>query len=108
MARVADALRAVTDTVPQPFTRQTADAAPAHPSYAGRDGEHAGRSPVPAMLGSIAAGVALALAVVFGPASGGSEPTISGSVLPALVAAAGRIQRFAVMAQSATGMTAPQ
>lgn len=45
-----------------------------------RDG-YAGRSPVLGMLGSIAAGVALALALVFGPASGGSEPTVTGSVL---------------------------
>jgi pimeloyl-ACP methyl ester carboxylesterase len=39
------------------------------------------RSPVPAILGSLAVGAALAIALVLGPASGGSEPVITGSVL---------------------------
>lgn len=41
----------------------------------------AGRSPVLAILGSILVGAALALALVLGPASGGSEATITGCVL---------------------------
>jgi hypothetical protein len=72
MARAADAFRAVTDTVPRPFS------GPAQASVSGRVGGHARRSPVLAMLGSIAAAVTLALAFVFGPASGGSEPTVTG------------------------------
>jgi pimeloyl-ACP methyl ester carboxylesterase len=39
------------------------------------------RSPVPALVGSLAAGGVLAIALVLGPASGGSEPLITGSVL---------------------------
>ena len=39
------------------------------------------RSPVLVILGSLAAGALLALALVLGPASGGSEPVITGSVL---------------------------
>ena len=39
------------------------------------------RSPVLAILGSLVAGAALAVALVFAPASGGSEPIITGSVL---------------------------
>ena len=39
------------------------------------------RSPVPAIVGSIAAGLALALALVLGPASGGTESTVTGSIL---------------------------
>jgi pimeloyl-ACP methyl ester carboxylesterase len=39
------------------------------------------RSPVLALLGGIVAGAVLALAFVLGPASGGSEPVITGSVL---------------------------
>ena len=39
------------------------------------------RSPVPAILGSLAVGAALAIALLLGPASGGSEPVITGSVL---------------------------
>lgn len=39
------------------------------------------RSPVPAIGSSLAAGLLLAFAMVLGPASGGSEPTITGSVL---------------------------
>lgn len=39
------------------------------------------RSPVPAILGSLAVGAALAIALLLGPASGGTEPVITGSVL---------------------------
>src|SRR5436189_5371490 len=39
------------------------------------------RSPVPVILGSLAAGAILALALLLGPASGSSEPVITGSVL---------------------------
>jgi pimeloyl-ACP methyl ester carboxylesterase len=39
------------------------------------------RSPVLAILGSLAAGALGAIALVLGPASGGSEPVITGSVL---------------------------
>ena len=39
------------------------------------------RSPVPVILGSLAAGAVLAIALLLGPASGGSEPLITGSVL---------------------------
>jgi pimeloyl-ACP methyl ester carboxylesterase len=39
------------------------------------------RSPVPMLLGGLIAGALLAVALVFGPASRGSEPTITGSVL---------------------------
>jgi pimeloyl-ACP methyl ester carboxylesterase len=81
MARVADALRAVTDTAAHPVTEQTAVAAAAQVWGTGREGERADRSPVPAILGSTAAGVAVALALVFGPASDGSEPSITGCVL---------------------------
>ena len=40
-----------------------------------------GRSSVLVILGSLAAGAVLAIALVLGPASGGSEPLITGSVL---------------------------
>ena len=40
-----------------------------------------GRSPVPAIVGSILAGLALAGAFVLGPASAGSEATVTGSIL---------------------------
>lgn len=46
-----------------------------------RDRASASGSPVPAVVGSIAAGLVLAFALVFGPASGGTEPTITGAVL---------------------------
>ncbi len=62
MARVADGWRAVTETVPRPFMTQTAAAPRAQVSAAGHEAEQASRSPVPAILGSVAAGVALALA----------------------------------------------
>ena len=39
------------------------------------------RSPVPSILGSLAVGGLLAIGLVVGPASGGSEPVITGSVL---------------------------
>ena len=39
------------------------------------------RSPVLVILGSLAAGALLAIALLVGPASGGSEPVITGSVL---------------------------
>lgn len=39
------------------------------------------RSPVLAIASSLGAGLVLAFVLVFGPASGGSEPTITGSVL---------------------------
>jgi pimeloyl-ACP methyl ester carboxylesterase len=39
------------------------------------------RSPVLAILASLAAGAVLAVALILGPASGGSEPLITGSVL---------------------------
>ena len=39
------------------------------------------RSPVPAIVASLVAGAILALALVLGPASGASEPVITGSVL---------------------------
>ena len=39
------------------------------------------RSPVLAILGGLAAGAGLALALLLGPASGGSEPLVTGSVL---------------------------
>ena len=39
------------------------------------------RSPVIAIVGSLAAGALLAVALLLGPASGGTEPTVTGSVL---------------------------
>ena len=39
------------------------------------------RSPVPTLVGSLAAGALLAVALLLGPASGGSEPLVTGSVL---------------------------
>ena len=39
------------------------------------------RSPVLAIVGSLAAGALLAVALLLGPASGGSEPMVTGSVL---------------------------
>jgi len=39
------------------------------------------RSPVPVILGSLGSGAVLAIALLLGPASGGSEPLVSGSVL---------------------------
>ena len=39
------------------------------------------RSPVLAIVGSLAAGALLAVALLLGPASGGSEPLVTGSVL---------------------------
>lgn len=42
---------------------------------------HKQRSPVPAIAGSLAAGLLLALALLIGPAAAGSEPVITGSVL---------------------------
>ena len=39
------------------------------------------RSPVFAIVGSLAAGALLAIALLLGPASGGSEPLVTGSVL---------------------------
>lgn len=39
------------------------------------------RSPVPAIVGSLAAGAFLAVALILGPTSGGSEPLITGSVM---------------------------
>ncbi|TAK01303.1 MAG: alpha/beta hydrolase [Chloroflexota bacterium] len=41
------------------------------------------RSPVPAILGGLAAGAVVAVALLLGASSGGSEPLISGSVLSA-------------------------
>src|SRR2546427_4665939 len=39
------------------------------------------RSPVLVILASLAAGAVLAIALLLGPASGGSEPVVTGSVL---------------------------
>ncbi len=50
-----------------------------NPSTDARD--PAGNSPVPAVLASLATGAGLAVALVLGPASGGSEPVITGAVL---------------------------
>jgi pimeloyl-ACP methyl ester carboxylesterase len=44
-------------------------------------GSSRSRSPVPAIFGSLAAGAALAVALIFSLASGGSEPLVTGSVL---------------------------
>jgi pimeloyl-ACP methyl ester carboxylesterase len=44
-------------------------------------GHVSNRSPVPAIIGSLAAGGVLAIALVLGPASAASEPVITGSVL---------------------------
>ena len=48
-----------------------------------REGMKTSRSPVPAIVGSIAAGLvlAVALAIIFGPVAGGTEATITGVVL---------------------------
>src|SRR5512140_1538469 len=42
---------------------------------------HSDRSPVPAILVSLVAGAALAIALVLGLASDGSEPVVTGSVM---------------------------
>lgn len=42
---------------------------------------HSHRSPVLAILGALVGGAALAVALLLGPASGGSEPVVTGSVL---------------------------
>ena len=62
------------------ITRLTV-ARPADPLEAHRDRATTSRSPVPAIVGSTAAGLVLALALVFGPAAAGTEPTITGVVL---------------------------
>jgi pimeloyl-ACP methyl ester carboxylesterase len=44
-------------------------------------GSRSGRSPVLAILGSLVVGAGLAVALLLGPASGGPEPLVTGSVL---------------------------
>ena len=59
---------------------RTIDPRPAEaPTVRGRSSSD--RSPVAAIAGSIAAGLVLAIALVRGPASGGSEPVITGAIL---------------------------
>lgn len=56
---------------------------PSEPEPAASDTPTGDRSPVPAILGFLAAGLALALAFVLGPVSTGTEATITGATLVA-------------------------
>jgi pimeloyl-ACP methyl ester carboxylesterase len=67
------------------------------------------RSPVLAILVSLIAGIALAVALLLGPASGGSEPIITGSVLLAFGLGWGLMAFLSIRysAQPQTWMTVP-
>ena len=67
--------------IPNPVLDPTG-ASPIERSAAPR-GTAIGRSPVPAILASILGGLGFAIFLILGPASGGSEATVTGSVLAA-------------------------
>jgi pimeloyl-ACP methyl ester carboxylesterase len=65
--------------------------APAGPLVDGARHRPTRSSPVPTILGGLGAGALLAVALLLGPASGGSEPLVTGSVLVAFGAGWGLI-----------------
>lgn len=74
-SELTDPARTIPNLVPDPTRSSALDRSAAGPATA------VGRSPVPAILGSILGGLALAIFFVLGPASGGSEATVTGSAL---------------------------